>query len=204
MSRTGHGSADESMPVAFWLLPGATSMRLFVQHIDELARRYDAPRFMPHVTLHVDRVVRRADLADVLDDAAARFPPFAMQAGATGHSPVRFKALFVTLSGGEIVRLAAALADRAARWRPEPAAGEKPTAAYRLEPHLSLLYKELSEGERARLAAEYCFEGESVYFDRITAVTPGPGACDFSCVEDWVVSPPRLLSGHNPSAHGSR
>ncbi len=189
-----------SMPVAFWLLPGEPSMRVFAQCVDELAHRYESPRFLPHVTLHVDRVVQQAELAGVLDEAAARFAPFAMRAGPTGHSPVRFKALFVTLSGGDITSLAAALAAGVARWRPEPAAGEEPAAAYRLEPHLSLLYKELAESARARLAAEYRFERESVYFDRITAVTSGPGARDFSRVEGWVVTPPRLLRGDKPSA----
>lgn len=191
------------MPVAFWLLPGEPSMRVFAQCVDALAHRHGAPRFLPHVTLHVDRVVPQADLDRVLDEAAARFAPFEMRAGPTGHSPVRFKALFVTLSGGDITSLAAALAAGVARYRPQPAAGQEPAAAYRLEPHLSLLYKELPDAERTRLVAENCFEGEPVYFDRITAVTPGSGAQDFSRVEGWVVSPPRLLIGHRRSAPGS-
>lgn len=191
------------MPVAFWLLPGEPSMRIFAQCVGALAHRYDAPRFLPHVTLHVDRVVPQADLDRVLDDAAARFAPFDMRAGSTGHSPVRFKALFVTVSGGDITSLAAALAEGVARYRPQPAEGEEPAAAYRLEPHLSLLYKELAESARARLAAEYRFERESAYFDRITAVTPASGAQDFSRVEGWVVAPPRLLIGHRRSAPGS-
>ncbi|MBL8529918.1 MAG: 2'-5' RNA ligase family protein [Burkholderiales bacterium] len=187
-----------SMPVALWLLPGEPSMRVFAQCVDELAHRHGAPRFLPHVTLHVDRVVPQTDLDRVLDEAAARFAPFAMRAGPTGHSPVRFKALFVTLSGGDITSLAAALAEGVARYRPQPAEGEERAAAYRLEPHLSLLYKELPDAERPRLAAENCFEGESIYFDRITAVTPAPGAQDFSRVEDWVVTRPRLLVGGDP------
>ncbi len=188
------------MPVSFWLLPGAASMQVFAQRIDDLARRYDAPRFMPHVTVHVDRVVPHADLAGILEEAAACIGPFVMQAGPTDHLPLRFKTLFVTLSGGDIIGLAAALAASVRRWRPEPAESKEPAAGYRLEPHLSLLYKELPEAERGMLAARYCHEGESVYFDRIAALTPGPGARDFSRVEDWVVSPPRLLVGHDPSA----
>jgi hypothetical protein len=192
------------LPVSFWLLPGKPSMRVFAQIVDDLARRYDAPRFLPHVTVHSDRVVRQADLTGVLQEAAAHFAPFEMQAGPTGHSPLRFKTLFVTLSGGAIIDLAAVLAAGVARWRPEPAEGEPAPAAYRLEPHLSLLYRELPEAERAALAARYCHEGEAVYFDRIAALTPGPGARDFSRVEDWVVSAPRLLTGHDPSAPGSQ
>ena len=192
------------IPVSFWLLPGAASMQVFAQGIDDLARRYDAPRFMPHVTVHVDRVVPHADLAGILEEAAACVGPFAMQAGPTDHSPLRFKSLFVTLSGGDIVGLAAALAASVARWRPEPARSGEPAAPYRLEPHLSLLYQELPAAERAMLAARYGHEGESVYFDRIAALTPGPGARDFARVEEWVVSPSRLLIGYNPSTEASR
>jgi 2'-5' RNA ligase superfamily protein len=188
------------VPVAFWLLPGEPSMRAIAQSVDELARRYDAPRFTPHVTLHVDRVVPHADLAGLLDEAAARFAPFEMRAGPAGHSPLLFKTLFMTLSGGDIISLAAALAAGVRRWRLAPHKCNEPAAAYRLEPHLSLLYKKLSDAERAMLAAQHYHNGESLYFDRIAAVTPALGARDLSRVEDWLVSPPRLLFGHRPSA----
>jgi 2'-5' RNA ligase len=186
--------------IAFWLLPGEPSMRAIAQTVDELARRYDAPRFTPHVTLHVDRAAPHADLAGLLDEVAARFAPFEMRAGPTGHSPQLFKTLFVTLSGGDIVGLAGALAAGMRRWRPTAAEDTEPAATYRLEPHLSLLYKKLSDAERETLAARHCRNGEFLYFDRIAAVTPVPGVRDLSRVEDWVVLPPRLLFKHNPSA----
>jgi hypothetical protein len=185
-------------PVAFWLLPAEHPMRLFAECIDGLACRYDAPRFLPHVTVRVERLTPDADLAAVLEEVAARRGPFAMRTGPTGHSPMRFKALFVPLCGDEIFGLASDLAVAAAPWRRALADGGEAASGYRLEPHLSLLYKELPAGERAALAARHSYAGESVRFDRITAVTPRLGAADFSCVEDWVVSPPRVLSGINP------
>jgi len=163
--------------------------------VDELASRYEAPWFMPHVSLHVDRVVEQADLPAVVDETAARFAPFAMRAGPTDHSPAIFKTLFVTMSGGDIFELAAALETGVARWRPAPTEAAEPLRVFRLEPHLSLLYKELPDHERAKLADRYCYDGESFRFDRIATVTPGPGARDFSRVDDWLVSPARVLVG---------
>ncbi len=183
------------MPVAFWLLPHDSAMQRLAECVDALARRFDAPRFTPHVTLHVDHVVQRADLGGVLDEVAACFAPFEMQACSTDHSELRFKALFVPLNGGNIVGLAAALMRGVARWRPGNAKRAEPAVAYRLEPHLSLLYKELPEAERASLAACHGHAGESICFDRITAVTPIAGARDFACVEGWTILPPRRLAG---------
>lgn len=188
-----------SIPVAFWLLPGEQAMDRLTRIIDELAERYDAPRFVPHVSLHVDRVVRQADLSSLLDDTATRFAPFEMRAGPTEHSPMLFKTLFVTLSGSEINDLAAALAVGVAAWRPLTD-GIRKTVAYRLDPHLSLLYKELSEAERATLCDRHRHNGELLYFDRIAMVTPVPGARDLSRVDDWLVSPLRGLVGPNPLA----
>jgi len=182
-------------PVAFWLLPGEAAMQRFVKCIDDLSARYHAPRFLPHVTLHVSDVARDADLDAALDEVAQRFAPFQMRAGPTGHSPVRFKALFVPLSGGDIVGLANALASEAAPWRSTAGNGGDLAVAYRLEPHLSLLYQVLPEAERARLAACHDCAGDVIDFDRITAVRPAPGAEDFACVEEWVILPPRLLVG---------
>lgn len=185
--------APMAIPVAFWLLPGASSMQAFTRLVEELCRRHSAPAFTPHVTLHVDCVFRHANIAGLLDEVAKLFEPFETQAGPTGHSPNLFKTLFIPLAGRDIFNLAERLAAGIKPWRCTPK-NEGATIPYILEPHLSLLYKTLSEAERAHLAETYNCAGKSFYFDRIAAVTPAPGAAGFSRVEDWVMSQPILFA----------
>ena len=49
--------------IAYWLIPSEPALSFFQRIINDLACRYDAPVFEPHVTIHVG-----ADQAD----AAAR------------------------------------------------------------------------------------------------------------------------------------
>src|SRR5437660_1675571 len=44
----GHSSV-----IAYWLIPAEPAHRFFQRLIEDLARRYDAPLFEPHVTIHV-------------------------------------------------------------------------------------------------------------------------------------------------------
>src|SRR5207245_11264891 len=39
--------------IAHWLIPGEPAHSFFQGAINDLARRYDAPLFEPHVTIHV-------------------------------------------------------------------------------------------------------------------------------------------------------
>ncbi|MGI9086878.1 MAG: hypothetical protein ACR2HH_03910 [Chthoniobacterales bacterium] len=38
-------------PLAFWLVPAPPEREIFAQIIDQLAGRFHAPRFEPHLTL---------------------------------------------------------------------------------------------------------------------------------------------------------
>ena len=50
--------------IAYWLIPSESAHSLFQAIINDLARRYDAPVFEPHVTIYVG-----ADCADGAEDA---------------------------------------------------------------------------------------------------------------------------------------
>ena len=56
--------------IAYWLIPSEPAHSFFQRIINDLARRYDAPVFEPHVTIHVG--ADRADAAKNALGAAAR------------------------------------------------------------------------------------------------------------------------------------
>src|SRR5690349_18997221 len=55
---------------AYWLIPAEPTRSFFQEVINDLARRYDAPFFEPHVTVHVG--ANRADTAESAILQAAR------------------------------------------------------------------------------------------------------------------------------------
>src|SRR5207253_282703 len=56
--------------IAHWLIPAEPAHGFFQGVINDLARRYDAPLFEPHVTVHV--ASNRADAAETAISEAAR------------------------------------------------------------------------------------------------------------------------------------
>ena len=58
---------------AFWLMPAREERDYFASLIADLARRFDAPVFEPHVTLFGGQIAEAAAI-DVLQQSAARAP----------------------------------------------------------------------------------------------------------------------------------
>jgi len=56
--------------IAYWLIPSEPAHSFFQRIINDLARRYDAPAFEPHVTIHVG--ADRADAAEKALEETAR------------------------------------------------------------------------------------------------------------------------------------
>jgi hypothetical protein len=80
--------------IAYWLIPAEPAHRFFQDLINDLARRYDAPVFEPHVTIYVG--ANRTDaLETVLSKAAQDCEPIVLQALEVSHSDEFIKTLVV-------------------------------------------------------------------------------------------------------------
>src|SRR5258708_2249787 len=123
------------MTLALWLVPPTTQRAEYATAIDALAEQFGAPRFVPHVTLLVgltscDEGQLRA-LANVCRDVS-------LQPRELASFAEYYRALVVEME------LTAAL--RNAR---DAAAGMFGAEAGRYEPHLSLMYGDLSPAVRS-------------------------------------------------------
>jgi len=156
----------------------------FQQIINDLARRYYAPVFEPHVTIHVGE--DNADAAtQALTDAARKCTSIRLTPVGIDQSDEFIKILFVqfALSAelrrlNEIIRYAA-----------------HDSLQYELKPHLSLLYKNLAAATRRELAASIKVPFSEVTFDVIKAVRC---VSDTQCradVEAWRVVAAASLFG---------
>ena len=162
--------------IAYWLIPAEPVHSVFQQIVNDLARRYDAPVFEPHVTVHVG--ADRADAAEnALGDAAREFKLIGLTPLGIGQSDEFIKTLFVQFAmSAELQKMNEIIREAA-----------NDSSQYELKPHLSLLYKNLAAQARRELAASISVPISEVTFDAIKAVrcfSPTESGAD---VEAWHV-----------------
>jgi len=147
--------------VAFWLCPASGAREFFAGLVKELAERYEAPRFEPHVTLSGDEM-DESHAAEILHNLSIR-EAIELQIEGIEVSDKYTKTLFVQFrSTPEVAALSAEIQKaRAAR--------------YELNPHLSLLYKEMPGSAKDEAARAISLPFARVRFETVSAiVTPSP------------------------------
>jgi hypothetical protein len=162
--------------IAYWLIPAEPARTFFQGVITDLARRYDAPLFEPHVTVHVG--LNRADAAkSALSEAARDCQAIRLKALEIGHSSEFIKTLFVQFELSSKLRELNQVICNAAQ----------DSCRYGLKPHLSLLYRSLPAVARGKIAASIKLPFSDVAFDALQAVrciSPTRSRAD---VEAWGV-----------------
>jgi putative hydrolase of the HAD superfamily len=164
--------------IAYWLIPSEPAHSFFQRIINDLAHRYDAPVFEPHVTIHVG--------ADGADAAKNAFGDAARECKLIGLTPLGIdqsdefiKTLFVQFAMTTELREINNMIRQAAN----------DSSQYELKPHLSLLYKNFAAPTRCELAASIKVPFSEVTFNAIKAVR-----C-FSPTESGAVWRSRLTQG---------
>jgi 2'-5' RNA ligase len=170
--------------IAYWLIPSEPSRSFFQAIISNLARRYDAPAFEPHVTIHVG-----ADCADAtkhaLADAAHQCKRIKLKPLRIGQSEELIKTLFVEFAMTAALRRIDEVIRNALH----------DSSQYELKPHLSLIYKKMAAETRRELAASIKVALRELTFGSLKAVrciSPTQRRAD---VEAWRVIAEASLSG---------
>jgi 2'-5' RNA ligase len=171
--------------IAYWLIPSEPAHGFFQGLINDLARRYDAPVFEPHVTVHVgaDRTDAAANAAA---DATRQCKPISLIPLGVDESDLFIKTLFVRFAmSAELQRLNAVIRQ-----------GANDSSPYELNPHLSLIYKRMAPATRREIAASIEVPFSEVTFGAMKAVlciSPTQSRAD---VEAWrVVAAASLVVG---------
>jgi putative hydrolase of the HAD superfamily len=145
--------------IAYWLIPAEPARSFFQGVINDLARRYNAPLFEPHVTVYVGSN-RAAAAESVISEAARVSKPIKLNALEIGHSSEFIKTLFVQFAlNAELRQLNEIIRNTA-----------QDSAHYELKPHLSLLYKKMPVAARRDLARSIKVPFSEVTFDALKAV----------------------------------
>ncbi len=154
---------------AVFLVPAADDRRWAEGVIRELAARYDASPFEPHVTVYGGRFAEEAELEPVrraLAEAAAEAGPITLRVTGLGTTEEYFKTLFVAFAEEpRLRRLYEAVREAAVR-----------DSSYELAPHLSLLYADIPLATKKMAARTVRLNLEDLCFDAVKIVVPDPVA----------------------------
>jgi 2'-5' RNA ligase len=148
------------MQLCFWLMPCEAERAFFAGSIARLAKRFGAPEFAPHVTIHAAPHSPQDPPEALIAAATAGTAPFALQPAGIGHSSRFTKTFFLEFEPSPLLT---ALHDR---FR----AGMARPSNYTLQPHLSLLYHRLEEAGRLHLVREFDAPARGIVFDAVAAV----------------------------------
>ena len=170
--------------IAYWLIPSEPAHSFFQRIINDLARRYDAPVFEPHVTIHVG--ADRDDAAkNALRDVTRECKLIGLTPLGIDQSDEFIKTLFVQFApSAELRQINVGIREAANN-----------SLQYELKPHLSLLYKNLAAATRRELAASINVPLCEVTFDAIKAVRCVSPTKSRTDVEAWQVVAAASLSG---------
>jgi 2'-5' RNA ligase len=170
--------------ITYWLCPAEPERTHFAAIIGELAARFDAPVFEPHVTIYVTSADRENPDA-VLDQVVNRQRTFRLYLRGLDYSDKFTKTLFVQFGPDtELAQLSEDLR-RASVSRSD----------YQLNPHLSLIYKDIDDETKRRLAASITLPFTDAIFDSVKAVLSPAEIKSRQEVEAWRVIAERTLTG---------
>jgi Cyclic phosphodiesterase-like protein len=154
-----------STRVSFWLLPAEADRLIFEAIIARLAQACDAPVFAPHVTLYAGEYADHEDPGAILQQAIQGMGSIELTADSIRTTRAFTKTLFVQFAPSEPLN---ALSDRLRQLSATP-------SDYRLDPHLSLLYKHMPAADQQRAAETVSLPQTQVSFDAVAGnVSPTP------------------------------
>jgi 2'-5' RNA ligase len=162
--------------VAYWLCPAEPERSQFARLIGDLAARFDAPAFAPHITIHV-MSADQEDPGRVLDEIVKGRGPYRLSVRRLDFSDKYTKTLFVQLApDAELTQLSEDLR------RASVSPGD-----YQLNPHISLLYKTMDDETKRQLTASIILPFTAVNFSRVKAVLSPAEIKSRADVEAWRV-----------------
>jgi Cyclic phosphodiesterase-like protein len=144
---------------SFWLLPAEPLNKQLHSIVQQLAKKYDAIDFDPHVTIFSGPFVD--DQTNTIARAIARlFSHGKLIPVKCDYTCVYTKTLFIQFQDSEVVRrMSDAIRDRSAR-----------PVNYVLNPHMSLLYKTMAVAKQAEICRTLDVPKGIYFFDRLRVI----------------------------------
>ncbi len=161
--------------LSYWLLP-STAHRVFFQDIiNTFAKTYEAPSFEPHVTIFSGAYIPQDNLEALLQQATNSIQRVRLRVDTLLYTDVFTKTLFVQFHPSPILT---GISETLRHASSEP-------SDYSLNPHLSLIYKQISEEAKQRLVSSLHIPQSEVTFDEVSAMLSSGKTQTPEDVENW-------------------
>tara|TARA_Y100000590_G_scaffold7353_1_gene9388 strand:+ start:10173 stop:10661 length:489 start_codon:yes stop_codon:yes gene_type:complete len=151
---------------SIWLMPSDSDKVYLSSIIQSLSEAYDAPPFEPHCTIYssADDLETAKTIIDQLN-----FKPFEAKVNGLSQWDYIWKTIIFELETNPNLLLLHYLFDQAML---DP---------YTFEPHISLIYKKMGEGERERIIQSLSIMSK-INFDRIAIVNTSEPVSEWTSV----------------------
>jgi 2'-5' RNA ligase len=162
--------------ITYWLCPQEPARGQCAALIQDLASRFDAPSFEPHVTIHVAAAgseIPSTTFEQILKGLAT----YRLFVRGIEYSDEFTKTLFIQFKPNAAL---AQLSEDLRRVSASP-------SDYQLNPHLSLLYKDLDPEMKRQLATSISLPFDEIVFNRVNAVISPAEIRSRADVEAWRV-----------------
>ena len=174
----------EKTIVTYWLCPAEPMRSYLSEMIRDLAARFEAPIFEPHVTIYVTDATDENPGA-ILKLALKNRGLFRLAVRSLDYSDDFTKTVFVQFEPDtELARLSSNLRTASVSQN-----------EYQLNPHLSLIYKKMSPETKMQVANSIRLPFTDVFFDSMKAVISPAKIESRADVEAWKVVADESLTG---------
>jgi hypothetical protein len=169
--------------VSFWLIPSDEDRAFFQEIIDTLSQEHDAPTFTPHVTIYSGEYAPDESPAELLETATQGVERFSLRVDQLLYTDEYTKTLFVQFHPNSFLsKISETLRSHS-----------RTPSDFGLNPHLSLIYKRMSEETKKNLVTSLSLPKSEVFFDEVSAILASERVQEREDVESWKVISTRKL-----------
>ena len=166
-----------SVRVSFWLLPTPSQRAELETIMTHLAQVYNAPVFMPHITIYSGVYADDEQPEVILQQAIQGVPPLTLEVDTIRYTAQYTKTLFIQFHPSEpLTELMTAIRGRSAT-----------PSDYVLDPHLSLMYQHMREADQQHLATTLQVPQDTILCDHVSFIVSATPTLSRADVEAWEI-----------------
>lgn len=142
---------------SIWIEPASRDAKYLLDIIDRLGKKYNAPKFCPHITVYSK--IRSSSAAMSAIRNCKNMKKFAVRAADLQFSDDLWKTVFINAENNQKMRQIHGTIKKAVPSNPK----------YEFHPHISLIYKKLDASEKQVIVDSLKIKQKFV-FDKITVI----------------------------------